>query len=120
MSTSFKAENDQIETQRLYSLLKEYTSKVEQAGTSLRKLSSDIQMANCPEAILTQKNREYVLRANAFRNLRTVVQDLIRYTSQTIEHGGIDELDRIELKTRLTELESAIHETQTIANEYRP
>ncbi|MEN6451433.1 MAG: hypothetical protein ABFC96_13150 [Thermoguttaceae bacterium] len=52
-----------------------------------------------------------------FLRLQPALQKLIRTASQTVEHGGLDDVDELELTVRLADLEASLEQTGMLIND---
>lgn len=101
---------------RLVELVSEYADKLSKAKE--KALSVEIKPTG-----FTSTNRPPTpsLRirdlSDYLRYVRPPAEQLIRQSSQLVEHGAIDDTTRLELRLRLAELEHALLSTTTIVNQ---
>ena len=91
----------QLAAEKLTGLLKEYTAKLQQMRERAFAYQLD-RRKGIP--------RDYEVQAWQMERIRLAdpLGELARHTSQIIEHAGIDETTRVELRIRLAELELAM------------
>lgn len=107
-------------------LMQEYTKRLQDlvadaddVRQALVKLSSrdnrlDPQLAELEFQYLNSRTE---LIKERFQHLRPPVEDLDRHVSQMIEHGHLEaNIDRVELKLRLTDLELALFAAERLLN----
>ena len=103
-------------------LLKEYIARIEQIGDRVAGYGMIFESGEREATTLLGVrlwgglNREWLPSevdrlADAFRRIKPLAEDLDRYASQLIEHGGLEDLDDWELRLRLTEIEVALDTT---------
>ena len=121
-------------------LMKEYSSKLRSATRELRAsrervrsiVESQVENTQDPQKTQTPKVQQFWHdRASALQTLDgqlcTPLQNLVpparklgQHVSQMINHGGLADLEKIELSLRLAELESTISVAQEMLQEHAP
>jgi hypothetical protein len=89
------------EKTKLVELIKEYIDR-------LYDLKERAEKSHTTKRESKVSAEELSLLGQHFRKLQPPVRELVRYTSQMIEHGSADELARLELRLRLADLEHAL------------
>lgn len=97
-------------------LMKEYTEKLERIVKRADSLQQEFSKTPPKGDEKKRRAQDQLLRIHdQASRLASAVNELNRRVSQMIEHGQLDsELDRVELKLRLAELENATTAAQEI------
>lgn len=103
--------------QAVVPLMKEYTQKLECIVQQAEQIHQDVLRGEVDGSRFRKSAQEQLGRIrNRATRLASSVQELIRRVSQMVEHGQLDsEVDRVELKLRLADLEIAIHAAKQIS-----
>lgn len=116
MSEKTPAERSKHFAARTIALLKEYREKFESVSNQLFA----IQEAGTDEKL--DSDKRHILRfkhsslAQLNNSIRPAATQLAREVSQRIEHGDLDELDRVELRLRLAEFEHSLQSLQQVSS----
>ncbi len=101
---------------QILALLDEYVKKYTEIPEKVRQLWVDLKTVIPRE----MAKANHAALEDWLRRMRPATQELIRTASQSIEHGKNTPLERVEVKLRLTELESAMQAAQTILQAGKP
>lgn len=97
-------------------LLKEYLDKLRSIAEQAQQLRDLV----ATERLGAEKKRlvqlKYDLLTQLAQRLRPPATHLAQQVSQRIEHGNLDEVDRVELRLRLAEFEHALLSVQSICS----
>jgi hypothetical protein len=113
MSTPELEHDAQEVAERLSPLIKEYTQKILALNGKLQVTQHEqFKIVDRSPAAKQLTAQEFNMWRFSFLRLQTAVNDLIRQTSQFVEHGKLKLSTKLELSLRLAELEGAMHEAQ--------
>jgi hypothetical protein len=114
MSEPTPAELSKQFSARAIPLLKEYLEKFRSIAEEAKRIREVITKAefNAEEKRLVRLN--YDVLTQLYQRLRPPATELAREVSQKIEHGNLDELDRVELMLRLAEFEASLLSVQRV------
>lgn len=101
-------------TARVIPLLKEYLEKFRSISDEAQRIREGAaeQGIDVEKKRLMRLNHEFLQQL--FSRIRPAATQLAREVSQKIEHGNLDELDRVELMLRLAEFEAILLSLQRV------
>lgn len=114
MSEATPAELSKQFAARAIPLLKEYLEKFRAIAEEAKSIREVITKAkfNAEEKQLVHLN--YDVLTQLYQRIRPPATQLAREVSQKIEHGNLEELDRVELMLRLAEFEASLLSVQRV------
>jgi hypothetical protein len=96
--------NEKQSKRKLPDLMTEYIGRLD----ALKKDGENVNQT-IEKGTMTRVDAEkYELLKLHFQHLSPAAEDLVRYASQMIEHGKMDDVTRLELRLRLVDLEHAL------------
>ena len=114
MSEPTPAELSKQYAARVTPLLKEYLEKFRSIAEEAKRSREEITKVefNAEQKRLVRLNYEALTQL--YQRIRPPATELAREVSQRIEHGRLDELDRVELMLRLAEFEASLLSLQRV------
>lgn len=113
---------------KLNSLCRQYVAVLSKKREELERISSALINARHKTANTSESREDefkiavaklWALQAG-FNRLRPALEDLVRTASQAVEHSARDDVDGLELRVLLAELEANLQQAQMLMNQLMP
>lgn len=99
--------NDQELVRSLLQLLKEYTAKLEVLENKIENIGASYMKVSPPNKDAQQVFRDKIHEFDSYLGmLSPALDDILRRSSQWVEHGKVEDIAAMELRLRLAELEA--------------